>query len=115
MGKVNREVRRVGRQLERGVRRGLRSFDREVGVQAQTRELKNLGKALVGVPKIEQAAPLSPVTGIRPLQAVQTPSDQNQEAATKAMYRRRKMAGVTTGPSGLTTSASVERKTLLGG
>jgi len=115
MGKVKKEVKRVGRQFERNIRKGLRSFDQEVGVQAQTRELKRLGKTLTGTPKIVQAAPLSPVTGVRPLQAVQTPSDQNQEAATKAMYRRRKMAGVTTGPSGLKTNANVERKTLLGG
>lgn len=115
MGKVKKEVKRVGRQLERNVRKGLRSFDQEVGVQAQSRELSNLGKTLTGTPKIEQAAPLRPVESIRPLQAVQTPSDQNQESATKAMYRRRRMAGATTGPSGLTTAANVSRKTLLGG
>ena len=115
MGKVKKEVKRVGRQFERNTRKGLRSFDQEVGVQAQNRVLTDIGKTITGKPKIEQAAPLSPVTGIRPLQAVQTPSDQNQEAATKAMYRRRKMAGVTTGPSGLTAGATVERKTLLGG
>lgn len=103
------------KKVEKGIRRGLRSFDRQVGFTKQKEILSSGAKAIMGVPKIEQAAPLSPVTGIRPLQAVQTPSDQNQEAATKAMYRRRKMAGVTTGPSGLTTSASVERKTLLGG
>ena len=115
MGKVKKEVKRVGRQFERNIRKGLRSFDQEVGVQAQAQELQNIGRTLIGTPKVEKVAPLSPATGIRPLQAVQTPSDQNQEAATKAMYRRRKMAGVTTGPSGLTAGATVERKTLLGG
>ena len=115
MGKVKKETKRVGRQLERNIRKGLRSFDQEVGVQAQSRELKNFGKALVGAPKIEQAPaqPNQPIT--RPLQAVQQNRDRNQEAATSAMYRRRRASGMATGPAGLSGPARTQKKRLLGG
>jgi hypothetical protein len=116
MGKAEKEVKRVGRQLERNVRKGLRSFDQEAGVQFQTRELSNLGKAIVGAPKIEQAKPAAPIKGdaIQPLAAMGAPRE-SQEAATKDLYRRRRARGVATGPAGLTGEASVRRKRLLGG
>jgi len=116
MGKVEKEVKRVGRQLDRNVRKGLRSFDQEVGVQAQSRELSNLGKAIMGVPKIEQSKPAAPIKGdaIQPLAAMGAPRE-SQEAATKDLYRRRRARGVATGPAGLTGEASVKRKRLLGG
>lgn len=120
MGKVKKEVKRVGRQLERNVRKGLRSFDQEAGLSFQKKELSNLGKTLVGKPKIEKAdAPIQPTgavdrQAIRPLAVTGTSSTENQEAATRDLYRRRRARGVATSPTGLTGEAAVRRKRLLG-
>ena len=50
---------------------------------------------------------------IRPLAAMSGSGD-NQEEATRELYRRRRARGVATGPMGLTGQANVQRKTLLG-
>lgn len=106
MGKVKKEV-----------RRGLRSFDQRVGFTAQKRILSSGFKALTGKPKIVQP---SASTGsyeqnsVRPLAAV-TQSGDNQEEVNKDLYRRRRARGIATNPMGLTGSANVKRKTLLGG
>ncbi|MAK56929.1 MAG: hypothetical protein CML17_13990, partial [Pusillimonas sp.] len=73
--------------------------------------------SLVGAPKIvqEQTQPAGAVDrqAIRPLAALGTQGD-NQEEATRDLYRRRRARGVATSPMGLTGQASVQRKTLLG-
>ena len=105
------------KKVEKKVRSGLRTFDREV-IQMQKRELGRIGKQIVGAPKIvqEQAQPGSAVDrqAIRPLAALGTQGD-NQEEATQDLYRRRRARGVATSPMGLTGQATVQRKTLLGG
>ncbi len=83
----------------------------------ESRELGRIGKQIVGAPKIvqEQAQPAGAVDrqAVRPLAALGTQGD-NQEEATRDLYRRRRARGVATSPMGLTGQASVQRKTLLG-
>lgn len=78
---------------------------------------KSVVQTLVGAPKIvqEQTQPAGAVDrqAIRPLAALGTQGD-NQEEATRDLYRRRRARGVATSPMGLTGQASVQRKTLLG-
>ena len=104
------------KKVEKKVRSGLRTFDREV-IQMQKRELGRIGKQIVGEPKIvqEQTQPAGAVDrqAVRPLAALGTQGD-NQEEATRDLYRRRRARGVATSPMGLTGQASVQRKTLLG-
>ncbi len=104
------------KKVEKKVRSGLRTFDREV-IQMQKRELGRIGKQIVGAPKIvqEQTQPAGAVDrqAVRPLAALGTQGD-NQEEATRDLYRRRRARGVATSPMGLTGQASVQRKTLLG-
>lgn len=106
------------KKVEKKVRSGLRSFDRQVGFTKQKEELSRIGKTLVGKPKIvqEQTQPAGAVDrqAIRPLAALGTQGD-NQEEATRDLYRRRRARGVATSPMGLTGQATVQRKTLLGG
>ena len=104
------------KKVEKGVRRGLRSFDRQVGFTKQKEILSSGAKAIMGVPKIEQAKPAEPIRGsvIRPIAATGSTSE-SQSAATKDLYRRRRARGVATSPAGLTGEASVRRKRLLGG
>ena len=81
------------------------------------RELGRIGKQIVGAPKAvqEQTQPAGAVDrqAVRPLAALGTQGD-NQEEATRDLYRRRRARGVATSPMGLTGQASVQRKTLLG-
>ena len=82
------------------------------------KELGNLAKTVTGTPKIVQEEATQPAgavdrQAIRPLAAMSGPGD-NQEEATRELYRRRRARGVATGPMGLTGQANVQRKTLLG-
>lgn len=114
---MSKPVKKVGK----AIKKGLRSFDRQVGFTKQ-KELLSAGvKQIAGVPKIQQEeAATQPAAAVgrqavRPLAALGTPSTENQEAATRDLYRRRRARGVATSPTGLTGEASVRRKTLLGG
>ena len=105
------------KKVEKKVRSGLRTFDREV-IQMQKRELGRIGKQIVGEPKIVQEEAVQSAgavdrQAVRPLAALGTQGD-NQEEATRDLYRRRRARGVATSPMGLTGQASVQRKTLLG-
>ena len=105
------------KKVEKKVRSGLRTFDREV-IQMQKRELGRIGKQIIGAPKIVQEEAVQPAgavdrQAVRPLAALGTQGD-NQEEATRDLYRRRRARGVATSPMGLTGQASVQRKTLLG-
>lgn len=120
MGKVKKEVRSAGRSIDRRVRGAFEKFDRELGVKFQKdklqQELGNLGKTLTGTPKIVQETTPAGVVdrqAARPLAAVSQSGD-NQEEATRELYRRRRARGVATSPMGLTGQATVQRKTLLG-
>ena len=115
---MSKPVKKVGR----AIRKAGEKFDRTIGLKAQKdilqRELGNLAKTVTGAPKIvqEQTQPAGAVDrqAIRPLAALSTQGD-NQEEATRDLYRRRRARGVATSPMGLTGQASVRRKTLLGG
>ena len=115
---MSKPVKKVGR----AIRKAGEKLDRTILVKAQKdilqRELGNLAKTVTGAPKIvqEQTQPAGAVDRqtIRPLAALGTQGD-NQEEATRDLYRRRRARGVATSPMGLTGQASVRRKTLLGG
>ncbi len=79
---------------------------------------KSVVQTLVGAPKIVQEEAVQPAgavdrQAVRPLAALGT-QGENQEEATRDLYRRRRARGVATSPMGLTGQASVQRKTLLG-
>ncbi len=110
------------KQVGKSIRKLGEKFDRTLGVKAQKdilqRELGNLAKTVTGTPKIVQEEATQPAgaidrQAIRPLAALSGPGD-NQEEATRELYRRRRARGVATGPMGLTGQANVQRKTLLG-
>lgn len=112
-------IKKVGSAINRGARKLLSTFDKEV-TQRQVGWLKDIGNSIVGKPKIvQEEAPTQP-TGvvdrqrIRPLAALGESQTENQEAATRELYRRRRARGVATSPMGVTGQASVQRKTLLG-
>lgn len=114
---MSKPVKKVGK----AIRRAGEKFDREIGLKAQKDILGNPKKALaslVGAPKIVQEEAVQPAgavdrQAVRPLAALGTQGD-NQEEATRDLYRRRRARGVATSPMGLTGQASVQRKTLLG-
>lgn len=108
---MSKPIKKIGKEIKSG----LRSFDREVGVSKQVDMLQDIGKTLIGQPKIVQAAPAGAVEqrAVRPLAAL-SGDNENQEEATRELYRRRRARGVATSPMGLTGQASVQRKTLLG-
>ena len=114
---MSKPVKKVGK----AIRKAGEKFDRTIGVKAQKdilqREGSNLMKTLTGTPKImqESVQPAGAVDrqAVRPLAAL-GPQGDNQEEATRDLYRRRRARGVATSPMGLTGQASVQRKTLLG-
>ena len=110
------------KKIERGIKSAGRKLDRQLLVKFQKdklqQELGNLAKTVTGTPKIVQEEATQPAgaidrQAIRPLAAMSGPGD-NQEEATRELYRRRRARGVATGPMGLTGQANVQRKTLLG-
>ena len=114
---MSKPVKKVGK----AIRKAGEKFDRTIGLKAQKdilqRETSNLAKAITGTPKIvqEQTQPAGAVDrqAIRPLAAL-SGATENQEEATRELYRRRRARGVATSPMGLTGQATVQRKTLLG-
>ena len=114
---MSKPVKKVGK----AIRKAGEKFDREIGLKAQKDILSNPKKALaslVGVPKIVQEEATQPAgavdrQAIRPLAAL-SGATENQEEATRELYRRRRARGVATSPMGLTGQATVQRKTLLG-
>ena len=114
---MSKPVKKVGK----AIRKAGEKFDREIGLKAQKDILSNPKKALaslVGVPKIVQEETTQPAgavdrQAIRPLAAL-SGATENQEEATRELYRRRRARGVATSPMGLTGQANVQRKTLLG-
>lgn len=110
------------KKIERGIKSAGRKLDRQLLVKFQKdklqQELGNLAKTVTGTPKIVQEEATQPADAvdrqaIRPLAAMSGSGD-NQEEATRELYRRRRARGVATGPMGLTGQANVQRKTLLG-
>lgn len=111
---MSKPVKKVGK----AIRKAGEKFDRTIGLKAQKDILSRGAKDLLGVPKVSQESvqPAGAVDrqAIRPLAALGTQGD-NQEEATRDLYRRRRARGVATSPMGLTGQATVQRKTLLGG
>jgi len=115
---MSKPVKKVGK----AIRKAGEKFDRTIGLKAQKdilqREGSNLMKTLTGTPKIVQEEATQPAgavdrQAIRPLAAL-SGATENQEEATRELYRRRRARGVATSPMGLTGQANVQRKTLLG-
>jgi hypothetical protein len=75
--------------------------------------VKPLARA-AGAPTAPQvAAPVAEPEKVAPKSAVSL-GGEDQQKATRQMSRRRRAAGVTTGPQGVSGPARTQRKTLLG-